>query len=89
MLGKGAIDYEQESRLTITSTAFNALEKSREHPSSNAITFKLSAKEWHERFNIEVAIREALEIKMMVIKGENVELLTNIKALCKEEATWI
>jgi hypothetical protein len=36
-----------------------------------------------------VAIREALEIKIMGIKGENIELLTNIKALCKAEVMQI
>ncbi|KFY66748.1 hypothetical protein V497_00734 [Pseudogymnoascus sp. VKM F-4516 (FW-969)] len=57
-------------RLVTTIEAFDALEKSKEHPSSDAITFQLSAKEWREKFNAEVAIREALEIEMMGIKGE-------------------
>ncbi|KFZ02622.1 hypothetical protein V500_00062, partial [Pseudogymnoascus sp. VKM F-4518 (FW-2643)] len=74
---KGALDHEQETRLVTTSTAFDALEKSREHPSS--------AKEWRERFNAEMAIREALEIEMMRIKGENAALLTEMKALREEE----
>ncbi|KFZ02664.1 hypothetical protein V500_00034 [Pseudogymnoascus sp. VKM F-4518 (FW-2643)] len=87
VLGKGAADYEQETRLVTTSTAFDTLEKSRDHPSSDTITFQLSAKEWRERFNAEVAIREALEIEMIGIKGENAELLTEMKALREEEAT--
>ncbi|KFY32264.1 hypothetical protein V493_00360 [Pseudogymnoascus sp. VKM F-4281 (FW-2241)] len=69
-------------------TAFDELEKSREH-SSDTTTFQLSAKEWRKRFNAEVAIREALEIEMMGIKGENAELLTEMKALREEEATRI
>ncbi|KFY99711.1 hypothetical protein V500_01300, partial [Pseudogymnoascus sp. VKM F-4518 (FW-2643)] len=89
VLGKGAADHEQETRLVITSTAFDALEKSRERPSSDTITFQLSAKEWRERFNAEVAIREALEVEMMGIKGENAELLTDVKALRKAEITRI
>ncbi|KFZ25476.1 hypothetical protein V502_00044 [Pseudogymnoascus sp. VKM F-4520 (FW-2644)] len=88
-LGKGAADYEQATRLVTTSTAFNALEKSREHPSSDTITFQLSAKEWRERYNAELARREALEIEMMGIKGENAALLTEMKALREEEATRI
>jgi hypothetical protein len=85
MLGKGAIDYEQETRLVTISIAFDALEKSREHPSSDTITFQLSAKEWRERFNVEVAIREALEIKMIGIKRENAELLTERKPFAKKK----
>jgi hypothetical protein len=34
-----------------------------------------------------VAIREALELEMMGIKGENAELLTDIKSLREAEAT--
>jgi hypothetical protein len=34
-----------------------------------------------------VAIREALEIKIIGIKVENIELLSDIKALCKAEVT--
>ncbi|KFY50134.1 hypothetical protein V495_00341 [Pseudogymnoascus sp. VKM F-4514 (FW-929)] len=60
-------------RLVTTIEAFDALEKSKEHPSSDAITFQLSAKEWREKFNAEVATREALEIAMMGIKGDNAE----------------
>ncbi|KFZ22976.1 hypothetical protein V502_02545, partial [Pseudogymnoascus sp. VKM F-4520 (FW-2644)] len=86
---KGAADYEQEKRLVATSTAFDAPEKSREHPSRDIITFQISAKEWRERFNAELAIREALEIEMMEIKGENAELLTDLKALRKAEVTRI
>ncbi|KFY30501.1 hypothetical protein V493_01864, partial [Pseudogymnoascus sp. VKM F-4281 (FW-2241)] len=89
VLGKGAADYEPETRLVTTITAFDALEKSREHPSSDGITFQASAKEWRERFNSEVAIREALEIEMMGVKGENADLLTEMKALREEEATRI
>ncbi|KFZ13230.1 hypothetical protein V501_03799, partial [Pseudogymnoascus sp. VKM F-4519 (FW-2642)] len=89
VLGKGAADYGQETQLVATSTAFDAPEKSREHPSSDAIAFQLSAKEWRERFNAEVAIKEALEIEMIGIKGENAELLTEMKALREEEATRI
>ncbi|KFY98160.1 hypothetical protein V498_01626 [Pseudogymnoascus sp. VKM F-4517 (FW-2822)] len=84
VLGKGAADYEPETRLVTKITAFDAPEKSREHPSSNTI-----AKEWREKFNAEVAIREALEIKMMEIKGENAELLTEMEALREEEAMRI
>ncbi|KFZ22685.1 hypothetical protein V502_02835, partial [Pseudogymnoascus sp. VKM F-4520 (FW-2644)] len=84
VLGKGAADYGQETRLVTTSTAFDEPEKNRQH---DTITFQLSAKEWRERFNAEVAIKEALEIEMMGIKGENAELLTEIKALREEEAT--
>ncbi|KFZ01040.1 hypothetical protein V500_00901 [Pseudogymnoascus sp. VKM F-4518 (FW-2643)] len=86
---KGAADYEQETRLVTTSTAFDAPEKSREHPSSDTITFQLSAKEWCDGYNAELAIREALEIEMMGIKGENAELLTEMNALREEEATRI
>ncbi|KFY00801.1 hypothetical protein O988_03098 [Pseudogymnoascus sp. VKM F-3808] len=43
VLGKGAADYGQETRLVTTSTAFNAPEKSREHTSSDEITFQFSA----------------------------------------------
>ena len=89
VLGKGAAGYETETRLVTTIGAFDALEKSREHPSSDAITFQLSAKEWRQKFNAEVAIREALEIEMMGIKGENTELLTNIKALREADVTRI
>jgi phenylalanyl-tRNA synthetase alpha subunit len=87
VLAEGAAEYEQEKRLVATSIAFDALEKSREHPSRDITTFQLSAKEWRERFNAEVAIREALEIEMMGIKGENAKLLTDIKVLREEEAT--
>ncbi|KFZ24531.1 hypothetical protein V502_00991 [Pseudogymnoascus sp. VKM F-4520 (FW-2644)] len=83
VLAEGAADYEQEMRLVTTSTAFDAPEQSIEHPSSDTITFQLGAKEWRERFNAEVAIREALEIEMLGIKGDNAELLR------KEEATRI
>ncbi|KFY02999.1 hypothetical protein V490_00341 [Pseudogymnoascus sp. VKM F-3557] len=89
VLGKGAADYEQETQPVTTITAFDALEKSREHPSSDAISFQLSAKEWREKFNAEVAIREALEIEMMGIKGENAEMLTEMEALREVEATRI
>ncbi|KFZ24577.1 hypothetical protein V502_00944, partial [Pseudogymnoascus sp. VKM F-4520 (FW-2644)] len=89
VLAEGAADYEQETRLVTTSTAFEALEKNREHPSSDAITFQLSAKEWRGRFNAELAIREALEIEMMGIKEEHAELLTDVKALREAEATRI
>ncbi|KFX99807.1 hypothetical protein V490_01645 [Pseudogymnoascus sp. VKM F-3557] len=89
VLGKGAADYEQETRLLTTSTAFDAPEKSREHPSKDIITFQLSAKEWRERYNAELARRKALEIEMMGIKGENAELLTEMKALREEAATRI
>ncbi|OBT60532.1 hypothetical protein VE03_10093 [Pseudogymnoascus sp. 23342-1-I1] len=34
-----------------------------------------------------MAIREALEIEMIVIKGENLKLRTKIKALCEAEVT--
>ncbi|KFY99252.1 hypothetical protein V500_01424, partial [Pseudogymnoascus sp. VKM F-4518 (FW-2643)] len=87
VLGKGAADYGQETRLVTTSTAFDAPEKSRDHPSSDTTAFQPSAKEWRERFNAEVAIKEVLEIEMMGLKGENAELLTEIKALREEEAT--
>ncbi|KFY99337.1 hypothetical protein V500_01396 [Pseudogymnoascus sp. VKM F-4518 (FW-2643)] len=65
VLAEGDADYGQQTRLVTTSTAFDAPEKSREHPSSDTITFQLSAKEWRERFNEELAIREALEIEMV------------------------
>jgi hypothetical protein len=55
VLAEGAADYEPETRLAATFEAIDAPEKSREHPSSDAITFQLSAKEWHEKFNAEVA----------------------------------
>ncbi|KFZ18217.1 hypothetical protein V501_01330 [Pseudogymnoascus sp. VKM F-4519 (FW-2642)] len=74
-------------RLVTTIAAFDAPEKSREHPSSDTITVQLSAKEWRERFNAEVAKREALEIEMIGIKVENSELLTDIKALREAEVT--
>ena len=89
VLGKGAADYEPEMRPVTTITVFDAPEKSKEHPPSDAITFQLSAKEWRQKFNAEVAIREALEIEMMGIKGENAKLLTEMKALREEEATRI
>ena len=57
MLAEGAATYKQETRLVTTIIAFDAPEKSREHPSSDAITFQLSAKEWREKFNAEVAIK--------------------------------
>ncbi|KFX93331.1 hypothetical protein O988_06867, partial [Pseudogymnoascus sp. VKM F-3808] len=79
---KGAADYEPETRLVTTITAFKAPEKSREHPSSDTI-----AEEWRAKFNAELATREALEFKMTVIKGENAELLTEIQALRETEAT--
>ncbi|KFY32063.1 hypothetical protein V493_00551 [Pseudogymnoascus sp. VKM F-4281 (FW-2241)] len=60
VLAEGAADYGQQTRLVTTSIAFDALEKSREHPSSDIITSQLSAKEWRERFNAEVAIRRLL-----------------------------
>ncbi|KFZ19191.1 hypothetical protein V501_00779 [Pseudogymnoascus sp. VKM F-4519 (FW-2642)] len=69
VLGEGAADYEQETRLVTTSIAFDAVEK-----------------KWRERSNAELAIREALEIEMMGIKGENAELLTEMKTL-REAAT--
>ncbi|KFZ02190.1 hypothetical protein V500_00387 [Pseudogymnoascus sp. VKM F-4518 (FW-2643)] len=50
-------------------------------------TFQLSAKEWRERSNAELARREALEIELMRIKTENAELLTEMKALRETEAT--
>ncbi|KFZ01251.1 hypothetical protein V500_00835 [Pseudogymnoascus sp. VKM F-4518 (FW-2643)] len=89
VLAEGAADYGQQTRLVATSIAFDALEKSREHLSSDTVTSQLSAKEWRERFNAELAIREALEIEMMGIKGENAELQTGIKALREAEATRI
>ncbi|KFY67736.1 hypothetical protein V497_00245 [Pseudogymnoascus sp. VKM F-4516 (FW-969)] len=89
VLGEGAADYEAETRLITTITAFDASEKSREHPSSDTNTFQLSAKEWRERYNAELARRQALEIEMMGMKGENAELLTEMKALREEEATRI
>ncbi|KFZ19724.1 hypothetical protein V502_03492, partial [Pseudogymnoascus sp. VKM F-4520 (FW-2644)] len=54
---------------------------------TTSIAFDALEKKWRERFNAELAIREALEIEMMGIKGENAELLTEIKALRKAEAT--
>ena len=87
VLAEGAANYKQEKQLVTTSMAFNALDKSREHPSGDIITFQLSAKEWRERYNAELAIREALEIEMMGMKGENAELLTEMQALRKTEAT--
>ncbi|KFZ20775.1 hypothetical protein V502_02979, partial [Pseudogymnoascus sp. VKM F-4520 (FW-2644)] len=89
VLAEGAANYEQEKQLVTTSIAFDAVEKSREYPSSDTITFQLSAKEWRDKFNAELAIREALEIEMMGIKGENAELLAGIEALREEEATRI
>ncbi|KFZ23926.1 hypothetical protein V502_01596 [Pseudogymnoascus sp. VKM F-4520 (FW-2644)] len=86
-LRKGTADYKQATQLITTRIAFDTLEKSRDYPSSDTITFQLSAKEWRKRFNVEVARREALEIKMMGIKGENAELMTEMKALREEEAT--
>jgi len=85
VFGKSAADYDPEMRLVTTITAFDAPEKSRGHSSSDTITVQLSAKEWREKFNAEVAIREALEIKMIGIKVENSELLTDIKALREAE----
>ncbi|KFY50482.1 hypothetical protein V495_00233 [Pseudogymnoascus sp. VKM F-4514 (FW-929)] len=78
---------DPEMRLVTTIAAFDAPEKSREHPSSNTITVQLSAKEWREKFNAEMAKREALEIEMTGIKVENSELLTDIKALREAEVT--
>ncbi|KFZ20244.1 hypothetical protein V501_00256 [Pseudogymnoascus sp. VKM F-4519 (FW-2642)] len=57
VLAEGPADYEQETRLVTTSIALDALEKSREHPAGDTITLQLSAKEWRERFNAEVAIK--------------------------------
>ncbi|KFY50901.1 hypothetical protein V495_00043 [Pseudogymnoascus sp. VKM F-4514 (FW-929)] len=68
-------------RLVTSIAAFDAPEKSREHPSSDTI-----AEEWREKFNAEVATREALEIEMIEIKGENAELLTEMEALHEEVA---
>ncbi|KFY29106.1 hypothetical protein V491_00183 [Pseudogymnoascus sp. VKM F-3775] len=87
VLGKGAADYEPETRLITTIRDFDAAEKGREHPSSDATTFQLNAKEWCEKFNAEVAIREALEIEMIGIKGENADLVTEMQALRETEAT--
>ena len=87
VFGKGALDYEPETQLVTTIAALDALEKSREHPSSDAITHQFSAKEWREKFDAEVAIREALEIEMMGIKEENADLLTEMQALRETEAT--
>ncbi|KFY04018.1 hypothetical protein V490_00024 [Pseudogymnoascus sp. VKM F-3557] len=89
VLAEGAANYEQEMPLVTKSTAFDAPDKSREHPSRDIITFQLSVKEWRERFNEELAIREALEIEMIRIKGENAELLPEMKALREEEARRI
>jgi hypothetical protein len=83
VLGKGAADYDPEMRLVTTIAAFDAPE----HPSSDTITVQLSAKEWREKFNAEVAKREALEIEMTGIKVKNSELLTDIKALREAEVT--
>ncbi|KFY29176.1 hypothetical protein V491_00152 [Pseudogymnoascus sp. VKM F-3775] len=82
--GQGAADYELETQHTTTTTA---LEKSKEHPSSDAITFQSSAKEWRDKFNAEVAIREALEIEMIGIQGEKADLVTEMQVLRKTEAT--
>ncbi|KFY94739.1 hypothetical protein V500_03087 [Pseudogymnoascus sp. VKM F-4518 (FW-2643)] len=87
VLAEGAADYEPETPLLTTITPSDAPKKSREHPSSDAISFQLSAEEWREKFNAEVAKREALEIEMIEIKGENAELLTEMKTLHEEEAT--
>ncbi|KFZ19087.1 hypothetical protein V501_00849 [Pseudogymnoascus sp. VKM F-4519 (FW-2642)] len=46
-------------------------------------------KRLRERFNAELAIREAMEIEMMGIKGENAELMTEMKALREEQAKRI
>jgi hypothetical protein len=89
MLRKGSTDYDPEMQLVKTIAAFDAPEKRREHPSTNTITVQLSAKEWRERFNAEVAKREALEIEMIGIKVENLEMLTDIKALREAESTRI
>jgi hypothetical protein len=78
VLAEGAANYEQETRLTTTSAAFDAPDIS---------TFQLSAKEWRERSNAELARREALEIELMRIKTENAELLIEMKALRETEAT--
>ncbi|KFY98207.1 hypothetical protein V500_01766 [Pseudogymnoascus sp. VKM F-4518 (FW-2643)] len=87
VVAEGAANYEQETRLTTTSAAFDALEKSRDYPSRDISTFQLSAKEWRERSHAELARREALEIELMRIKTENAELLTEMKALRETEAT--
>jgi hypothetical protein len=87
VLAEGAANHGQETRLTTTTKAFDALEKSREYPSRDIIIFQLSAKEWCEISRVELAIREALEIELMRIKGENAELLTEMKALRQLEAT--
>ncbi|OBT41545.1 hypothetical protein VE00_08660 [Pseudogymnoascus sp. WSF 3629] len=89
VLAERAANYERETRLITTSTAFDEVEKSGEYPSRDIITFQLSAKEWRERCSAELVIREALEIEMMRIKGENSELLTDIKSLREAEATRI
>ncbi|KFY67829.1 hypothetical protein V497_00191, partial [Pseudogymnoascus sp. VKM F-4516 (FW-969)] len=81
VLGKGAAGYDPEMRLVTSIAPFDAPEKSREHPSSDAITFQSSANEWREKFNAEVAIREALGIEMIEIRGENATLLTEIQSL--------
>ncbi|KFY67700.1 hypothetical protein V497_00256 [Pseudogymnoascus sp. VKM F-4516 (FW-969)] len=78
--GEGAADYGQETRVV---TAFDVPEKGREHFSCA----REDAKEWHERFNAEVAKREALEIEMIGIKVENSELLADINALREAEVT--
>ncbi|OBT45116.1 hypothetical protein VE00_05141 [Pseudogymnoascus sp. WSF 3629] len=77
VLAEGAANYEQEMPLFTTSTAFDAPGKS------------INAREWSERYNAEFAKREELEIELIRIKSENVELLTEMKALRKEEATRI
>ncbi|KFY65910.1 hypothetical protein V497_01229 [Pseudogymnoascus sp. VKM F-4516 (FW-969)] len=88
VLRKGAADYDPEMQPIATFEAIDAPEKSGEYLFSNTITFQLSTKEWRERFNVEVAKREALEIEMIGIKGENVDLLTEMQALRKTESTW-
>ncbi|KFZ19606.1 hypothetical protein V502_03529 [Pseudogymnoascus sp. VKM F-4520 (FW-2644)] len=87
VLAEGAADYEQETRLITTSAALDAPEKSRDYSSRDIRTFQLSAKEWRERSNAELARREALEIELMRIKAENAELLTEMKARRETEAT--
>ncbi|KFX91967.1 hypothetical protein O988_07493, partial [Pseudogymnoascus sp. VKM F-3808] len=47
------------------------------------------AKEWCERYNAQLAIREALEIEKIGSKGEKAELPTEIKALREEETVRI
>ncbi|KFY96651.1 hypothetical protein V500_02351 [Pseudogymnoascus sp. VKM F-4518 (FW-2643)] len=82
----GALSVSSVAQACLSST-FDALEKSRERPPRDITTFQLSAKEWRERYNAELAIREALEIEMMGIKGENADLLTEMQALREAEAT--